>query len=336
MRSRQVFAAAFVAALVLVARPHAGAQVRTWTVIAGGLTRDGSVWSNAFHPRVVDVAVGDVVEWQFAGFHNVAFAGGGQLPPLVVTEGKGMYMNPRVAFPAGSGEYDGHGYRNSGVPPEDLGVWASLRYRYRLRFTKPGTYVYSCIVHGPAMSGVVRVHPQGTSLPRDPAAAVLQAQQEQRATLQAGQRALAQLRPEVRADGEVRVNLVGDAQRGYSLMRFTRRPLVVPRGTTVTWEVQDPFEIHTVTFVGQEKVPAFVIPQPQRSGPPKLLVNPRVAAPTPQKTYAGGGYVNSGILVPVGAPGPRSYSLRFTKSGTYTYWCPIHAPVGMKGVVVVR
>ncbi len=334
MRWHRVLAGVAVAALVLVARPQAGAQGRTWTVIVGGMTQDGSVWSNAFYPRVVDITVGDVVEWQFAGFHNVAFAGGGQLPPLVVMEGKAAYLNPPVAFPAGPAEYDGQGYRNSGVPPEDLKAWP--RFRYRLRFTKPGTYLYSCIVHGPAMSGVVRVHPQGTRLPRDPAAVVRQARQEQRATLQAGERALARLRPEVRANGEVRVNLVGDAQRGYSLMRYTRTPLVIRRGTTVTWEMRDPFEIHTVTFVGNEKVPAFVIPQPQPSGPPKLLLNPRVAAPTPHKTYGGSGYVNSGILHPVGAPGPHTYSLRFTQRGTYTYWCPIHALLGMKGVVVVR
>lgn len=269
-----------------------------------------------------------------AGFHNVALAGGGQLPPLVVAEGKAAYMNSQVAFPVGSAQYDGQGYRNSGVPSEDPKAWAG--FRYRLRFTRPGTYVYSCIVHGPATVGVVRVDPQGTKLPRDPAAALRLGRQEQRATLRAGERALARLRPEVRAGGEVRVAMVGDVRGSYSLMRFTRTPLVVRRGTTVTCEMRDPFEIHTVTFVGREKVPAFVIPQPQPSGPPKLLLNPRVAGPTPQKEYAGSGYVNSGILVPVGAPGPRSYSLRFTRSGTYTYWCPIHARVGMKGVVVVR
>ncbi|MDR7416635.1 MAG: plastocyanin/azurin family copper-binding protein [Armatimonadota bacterium] len=330
----RVLAGVAVAALVLVAGPRVGAQARTWTVIVGGMTQDGSVWSNAFHPRVVDITAGDTVEWRFEGFHNVAFAGGGQLPPLVVTEGKAAYINPQVAFPVGPAEYDGQGYRNSGVPPEDPKAWAG--YRYRLRFTRPGTYVYTCIVHGPAMSGVVRVHPEGTVLPRDPAAVLRQGRQEQRATLQAGRQALSRLRTEVRGNGEVRVSLVGNAQGGYSLMRFTRAPLVVQRGTTVTWEMRDPFEIHAVTFVGSEKVPPFVVPQPQASGPPKLLLNPRVAAPTPQKEYAGSGYVNSGILVPLGAPGPRSYSLRFIRTGTYTYWCPIHAMVGMKGTVVVR
>ncbi|MCS7173632.1 MAG: hypothetical protein N0A24_09730 [Armatimonadetes bacterium] len=29
---------------------------------AGGMTQDGGVWSNFFHPRVVDITVGDVVE----------------------------------------------------------------------------------------------------------------------------------------------------------------------------------------------------------------------------------------------------------------------------------
>ncbi|GBD28576.1 Plastocyanin [bacterium HR31] len=326
--------AAGLAVLGLVALQAPASQARTWTVVAGGLTRDGSVWSNAFHPKVVDVTVGDGVEWQFAGFHNVAFAGGGKLPPLVVTQDKSAYLNPQVAFPVGPGEYDGQGYRNSGVPPEDPRVWASRQHRYRLRFVKPGTYVYTCIVHGPAMSGVVRVHPLGTRLPRDPAGALRQGLEEQRATLQAGQRALARLRPEARA-GTVRVPMVGDGQRGYSLMRFTRTPLVVRRGTTVTWEIRDPFEIHTVTFVGAGPVPPFVVLQPQAGAPPKLLLNPKVVAPTADRVHRPG-YVNSGILVPLGASGPRSFSLRFDRTGTYTYWCPIHAMVGMKGVVVVR
>ncbi|MDR7524309.1 MAG: hypothetical protein QN188_09465, partial [Armatimonadota bacterium] len=91
--------AAGLAFLGLVALQAPASQAGTWTLVAGGLTRDGSVWSNAFHPREVDVTVGDVVEWQFAGFHNVAFAGGGKLPPLVVMEDKSAYLNPQVAFP---------------------------------------------------------------------------------------------------------------------------------------------------------------------------------------------------------------------------------------------
>lgn len=305
---------------------------RVWTVVAGGVSRDGSVWSNAFHPRVLDVTVGDVVEWRFEGFHNVAFAGRGELPPLVVKEGASTYLNPRVALPEGSGTFDGAGYRNSGVPPEDPAGMA--RFAYRLRFTEPGTYTYTCIVHGPAMSGTIRVHPVGTRLPEDPASALRRGREEQRATLGAGRAALSRLQPEVAGD-RVRVAMVGDAQAGYSIMRYTRTPLRIRRGTVVTWEVRDPFEIHTVTFVGAGPVPPFVIPQPQAGAPPKLLLNPKVVAPAGDRVHRPG-YVNSGILMPLGAPGPHTYSLRFDRAGTYTYWCPVHAAVGMKGVVVVE
>ncbi len=329
---RQLGVWAVVAALALLAAPRAGAQPRTWTVVAGGMTPDGAVWSNAFHPRVLDVTVGDTVEWRFEGFHNVAFAGGAALPGLVVMEGKSAYLNPQVAFPVGPQEYDGAGYRNSGVPPEEPKGMA--QFRYALRFTEPGVYTYSCIVHGPAMSGTIRVHPRGSTLPEDAEAALQRGRGEQRATLEAGRAALARLQP-TGAGRSVRVPLVGDAQRGYSLMRFTREPLKARRGTTVTWEMRDPFEIHTVTFVGGGPVPQFVIPQPQNGGPPKLLLNPQVVAPTQGHRHRPG-YLNSGILALLGAPGVHTYSLQFDRAGTYTYWCPIHAAMGMKGVVVVE
>jgi len=328
---RWAFLLASVAALILVAPPGVGAQSRTWTVIAGGITPDGAVWSNAFYPRVLDISVGDTVKWRFEGFHNVAFAGGGPLPPLVVMEGKSVYMNPQVAFPVGPQAYDGSGYRNSGMPPEDPKGWA--QFQYALRFTKPGVYTYSCIVHGPAMSGTIRVHPRGTRPLQDPGASLQRGRREQQATLAAGKRAWAGLRPMV-SGRTVRVSLLGDAQRGYSLMRYTRAPLVVRRGTTVTWEMRDPFEVHTVTFVGGV-VPPFVVPQPQNGGPPRLLLNPKVVVPTGERVHQPG-YVNSGILAPLGAPGVHTYSLRFDRPGTYTYWCPIHAALGMKGTIVVR
>ena len=52
---------------------------------------------------------------------------------------------------------------------------------------------------------------------------------------------------------------------------------------------------------------------------------------------AGTGYANSGVLLPPMSPqGPHTYSLTFTKPGTYTYWCVVHVPVGMRGTVVVQ
>jgi len=308
------------------------AAARTWTIVAGGATKDYGVWSNAYHPRRVEIATGDTVVWKFAGFHTVTFLGGETFPGLTVQEGDRLYLNPLVAFPAGGKTYDGAGYHNSGVPPEDPAAFGKLTYA--LTFTKPGTYYYVCVVHGPGMGGTVLVKDRVSGSPASTAA---QAVRDQEATLKAGQAALAAWKVE-RQGNTVIVPLIGDLPHGHSLLRFSRQPLVVTRGTTVMWTMRDPFEIHTVTFTSGQKPPEFVLPQPQPQGLPKLLLNPKVVAPTPQKAYDGTGYVNSGILFPAGAPGnlPHSYSLTFTKPGRYEYWCAVHAPEGMKGEVIVK
>ncbi len=318
-----------VAVLGLPAVPAQGAG-QTWVVTAGGL-RD-AVWSNAFHPRMIEVGVGDTVTWQFEGFHSVTFSSGQEPPPLTVREGDNTYFNPLIFFPAGAATYDGTGYRNSGVPPDDPTKFSTLSYS--LTFTKTGTYKYQCAVHGPAMSGTIVVKDRATATP---VSAAGQAKNEQAATMTAGQAAWAALKPESQGSAVV-VPLSGDAKAGFSIVRYTRQPLVVKSGTTVTWTMRDPFEIHTVTFLGGEKVPDFIIAQPQKQGPPKLLLNPKVGAPTSSKTYDGTGYANSGILFPVGMPGnpPRSWSVTFTKPGRYDYVCVVHLPEGMKGTVIVQ
>jgi plastocyanin len=312
--------------------PKAAQAARTWTVIAGGGTRDASVVANAFFPRTIEVAVGDTVAWKFEGFHQIAFLGGTPMPPLTVQDGNKMYVNPQVAFPAGGRRYDGMGYHNSGLPPED--PQGMMKFGYALTFTKEGTYAYVCIVHGPAMAGTVVVKARAAG---SPAAALRRARQEQAASVRAGQKAWTAWRTE-REGATVVVPLIGDARQGFSVFRFSPRPLVVPVGTTVKWVMRDPFEIHTVTFAGPGKPPLFVMPEPQPQGPPRLLINPQVAAATPHRSYDGMGFVNSGILYPPGAPPnlPKSHSLTFTKPGKYVYVCVTHADLGMYGQIIVK
>lgn len=306
---------------------------QAWTVIAGGGTKDFSVVANAFYPRSLEIATGDTVTWQFKWFHNVAFLSGGKMLPAEVEEGGKIYLNPQVAFPAGGREYSGTGYFNSGVPVGRAGEGERGKpFSYSLTFTKPGQYSYVCLIHGRSMGGTVIVKGQPKGSPASIRAAASKGEAQ---THRAGQLALAKLKVD-RMGNNVVVPLIGRVRDGYSLLRFTRRPLEVRTGTTVTWKMADPFEIHTVTFTSGQKPPLFILPQPQAQGPPKLLFNPKAAAPTKTKTYAGKGYVNSGILVPQGAPGPGSYSLTFTKAGRYEYWCIVHVPEGMKGVIVVR
>lgn len=305
---------------------------RTWTVTVGGTTRDFSVWANAFFPRKIEIATGDTVVWKFAGVHNVAFLGGEKYPALLVADGERLSFNPLVAFPAGGSTFDGTGYHNSGMSPDSPALF--VKYTYTLTFTKPGTYDYVCVVHGPGMGGTVEVSDRVSGAP---ASAAAQGARDQTASLQAGTAALAAWKPATQGS-TVAAPMLGNIARGYSLLRFSRLPLTVARGTTITWTMQDPFEVHTVTFTSGQKPPDFVLVQPQPNGPPKLLVNPKAVDVTPQKTYDGKGYVNSGLLYSTSIPGNvrRSYSLTFTTPGRYEYWCIVHVPEGMKGVIIVR
>lgn len=308
-------------AFLAMATPH------KWTVIVGGATPDTSIYANAFFPQAIEIGVGDTVTWIFEGFHNVAFLGGGATPPFAAPEGNKMYFNPVVVLPAGDKSYDGTGYHNSGVPGPDG------QLSYTLTFTKPGRYSYICAIHS-GMRGMVIVKDKARGTP---AAALKRGRAEQAATLAAGRAAFANLHVEHRGTTFV-VPLLGNSQQRYSVLRFTREPLVVPKGSTVTWTMRDTFEIHTVTFTSGEKPPPFVVPEPQASGPPKLLLNPRALTPTTTTQYDGTGYVNSGMIFPPGTPAklPSSFSLTFTTPGRYEYWCLIHADVGQRGTIIVQ
>jgi plastocyanin len=111
---------------------------------------------------------------------------------------------------------------------------------------------------------------------------------------------------------------------------------------TVKWKF---FGFHTVYFPkqGQGNVP-LVIPDPTRqytnvldpagapfwfNGQNQLIGNPAAAFPAGGKTETGAKATNSGFPTSE----KFSYSLKFTKSGTFTYYCTIHP--GMKGKVKV-
>jgi plastocyanin len=339
-RMRRLLAGGLVAAVALApvavpTRPARAGTGRTWTVIAGGAASGMAVVAQGFFPRTLEVAVGDSVSWRFEGwgFHTVTFLGGEQAPKTTVPEGEKVYLNPRVFFPAGEKTFDGTGYHNSGAPPEDPKAWP--RFHYALTFTTPGTYDYVCLIH-PGMSGRIVVKELVTE---SPAAALARGRQEQRAALQAGLAAWARFRPE-RKDGSVVLPLPGDTAGRWSIFRFSRQPVVIRRGTTVTWEMRDPFEIHAVTFMGRmramHKHEEFVLVQPQAQGAPRLQINPKIAVPTKVTAYDGEEYANSGILFPPGAPGPHSFALTFTKPGRYEYFCAVHDLYGMRGVIIVK
>jgi plastocyanin len=115
-------------------------------------------------------------------------------------------------------------------------------------------------------------------------------------------------------------------------------------GDSVSWSING---FHTVSFLatGQTPGPPFVpavgnLVSGQLdaastpfwfNGQPKQIINPETAFPSGGKTYNGSGYLNSGTPNPGGPPAP--FVVKFTKAGTYAFFCLIHP--GMKGVVKV-
>jgi plastocyanin len=320
----------FAASLLLFAGASSAARAATtnWTVIVGGQTPDISIYANGFFPRELTVHTGDTVTFQFAGFQNVTFLSGAAPPPFAIKDGNGYDGNPKVFFPAGASTYDGTGFHNSGVPSSDK------PFTYALTFTKPGHYEYGCTLH-PGMIGIINV--VDGAVTETPEAALARGKAEQAATLAAGTKAYDSLNPQTTGSNVV-VTLVGDRQERYSVLRFTHDPLVISAGTTVTWTVNDPFEVHTVTFASVAQLPQFITPQPQPGGLPKILLSAAALAPTSTRTYDGTGWVNSGLLAAPGAPSnaPSSFSLTFTKPGRYVYWCLVHDEAHQEGIIIVK
>jgi plastocyanin len=327
-----------IAVLIISIHPARLHAKQTWTVTAGATTKDFAVVANTFQPRIIEVAVGDTVTWKFRETHTVSFMSGRSPLDLwfnaFLKEGDRLVANPQVFFPVGERTHDGRSFHNSGIP--SLEMAGLLQFRYSLTFTNTGTFDYICLLHGPTMSGRVIVKDRVTV---NPAAVEKRAQTERAQVLRAGQAVWARLSPKRQGSTTI-VTLIGDPNLGYSIYRFTREPLVIARGSTVTWQMRDPEEIHTVTFTSGQSPPEVIVPEKQKQGPPKLVIPARVVNRTETTTYDGTGFVHSGILYPPNVfPGdpPTSFSLTFTRPGQYTYQCLIHDdPEGMRGTIIVR
>lgn len=106
----------------------------------------------------------------------------------------------------------------------------------------------------------------------------------------------------------------GDGETGYAVNMFLPESVYIRAGDTITWDfVWD--EPHTVSFG-------------EPTGDPTVPTNPGAAV----VDYDGTGFVSSGFL-PEEAP-PASFSIKFTKEGTYDYFCAIHPQ--MTGKVFVQ
>ena len=283
----------------------------TWTVQAGGSSQNEALQALQFYPASVTIDAGDSITWQYpAGEpHTVTFLGPQASPPPP--------NDPSVPAPAGGSTYDGSTYTSSG--------FMLLGKSYTLKFTKPGTYKYYCLIHG-EMAGTVVVQAAGTPYPKDPSQVSGDISAAVSTDLATASNAVTQF-PYTSGGAHLAVGISQGLGAGpltvASVMRFLDGPsltdtsVTVATGSTVTWTNLDSNNPHTVT------IPAA------GAGEPNM---PPFSPPSGGSTYDGSTLINSGPLF-----GGQSFSVTFTKPGTYTYYCLFHDDTeNMIGTVVVQ
>ncbi len=287
------------------------APALTWHVIAGDQDPTEAFQALPFYPATITVDAGDTVKWTFpAGEpHTVSFPlpGATPVPPSDST----------AQSPQGGTSYDGSAYVSSGF----LGDNAT----YTLTFPKPGTYTYYSLPQAPLATGKVIVQAKGAAYPQAQSAIDTLALSNITSDITAAQNSLSLFPypPDgVQVAAGMAAGLATGAPVNGTVMRFVTAPtetmgvVNVAVGTTVVWTNQANNVPHNVYFppVGQTPPP----------GPPGIPGSPAT-------TYDGTAVANS----PVMGPG-QSYSLTFTKAGTYKYYCLFHDDEGMVGTVIVH
>jgi plastocyanin len=308
----------------------ASAVPQTRIILVGG--GGSGVAANDFFPDEITINKGDTITFTnpYEEMHTVTFVP--QLPdPLPVPDliianpsGPGQIFNP-LAFNATNAagavtDLDPHTYFNSGFLAKGDSTDVS--------FNVAGSYTFLCLFH-PGMEINVDVAPQPVTIDSQDDIDALGVTQRDR-FIGAGTAiaAAATLNRVTDSSGASTWGLAVGATRGQTdVMQFLpSAPLNISTGDTVKWtsSTQTP---HTVTF-GTPVNPIAAI-----GG--YTGISAAAALPNGGPTYSGGD-ANSGLLDSTGQlPGGSSYSLTFTKPGTYTYLCLLHSDQGMAGTIVV-
>lgn len=284
---------------------------QTWNVAMGGSQLAESIQALDFYPGSITVHAGDTVTWSNTTSipHTVSIPQAGQTPP----------PGPPNPAPVGGSVFDNSAYISSG--------FITKGKTYSVMFPRPGTYAYYCVVHRPEMSGTIVVLPAGAALPMSASQYAAAASADLATDLQAGVASI-QLFPFTPGGTHVAAGispgLPGTKPSQSTVMRYlddtntSSNNVTVPVGTTVTWTNQSNNVPHTITFP--------VLGQSPPGGSPDQV------PPSGGSTYDGSVLTNSGVIPP-----GKSYSLTFTKAGTYTYYCLFHdGPTGMIGTVTVQ
>ncbi len=281
---------------------------------------------NAFLPQNLTVRTGTTVTWQFDWYE----------PHMIVLDNGLTNADLTGPEPAvDESPFDFNGYRKyvySGLiigDPDDPPTFA-------IKFEKSGTYKILCLIH-PGMTGTVTVADDGgvdTQSAADGRAtqeyANLIAPLKAAATAAAKKPQKVTTQPDGSKVHEVDMlpAVAGPNGTNNFVQQYVPETATIAVGDSVKWVNDTPDNIHTVTFSWQNG--GF---DPNTTD---LTTLPPVT-PTANTFDGSTEYINSGILASTPEDHSHaSFTLKFTKIGTYAYVCLLHLPEGMTGRVNVE
>ena len=319
---------------------QAAYAAETWDIQVSG-DPAWAITSYAFWPATLAIHAGDTVRWSFfsgVDRHTVTFTpDGAALAKYLPGPVDGEYTFGPAWYPAGpavpDGIFDAGRVMSSGVI---FGVDPPV---YSLTFSTEGVFTYACQIH-PGMQGTITVLSGSAALTENP----MQARQRGLAALDGSVAAL-QSRITAAATGDERAQEGVAAPRaeepavhavlaglsdsaGAGALAYFPAALTVRRGDVVRWTNGNDFTEHTITLPSGMRPPDY--PAVGRSGVPFLMLEAGVGRPSGEGSYAGQGYLNSGLLQP-----RASFELTVdAPPGTYQYVCLLHREQ-MRGTITV-
>ncbi|HXG75586.1 MAG TPA: hypothetical protein VNJ53_03360 [Gaiellaceae bacterium] len=340
-----------------------GSQPAAWTVHVGeqGKPPAGTpkqVFLNQFFPGRLTVNAGDRVTFSSIGFHTVSYLGGKRIPNFVVPPRGKVYEG--VADSAGQPfffdgqqkfEYNPAFFAPSGPKaitrgaPASSGVIAAQNPRKPVTatFTFPqvGTFKLLCLVHPPDMSMTVVVKPRGAAVPAaEDVAAQAKAQTD---AAWAKGKALAARKPPANT---VLMGVDGAKAAGgrTTLLDFVPNVSRVKAGTTVTFRVAAPTEVHNAAFGPLKYLEALMkktdlFPMgpnaPNQVTPFFIYGSDEPGTPYDGKAAHGNGFYATPLGDGIKGGLPNAYRVTFANPGKYHFVCLLHGP-DMAADIVVR
>lgn len=349
MRARPLLLCITVLAALVFAGQASAANYSVWAgpgfLKAAPAGVPESADANLFFPRRLEVHVGDKVTFKSDGFHTATYLGTHKATEFSVFApapdksaysgiadfaGSPFYFNglPKFAFNIPALAPIGSKVIRGGAEVQSSGVLDKKGYTFR--FTKPGDYVFTCLIHSMMKVHVV-VKPK-TGHVQSPTRTLKATAAELNSAV-----ATAKQLDKVAPPANTVYAGVGKQVPGGSieLMAFKPQKLRVKVGTTVTFQLNSPMEIHNMVFgpanylqSSFETLDLF----PQGPGQPNQVWPFFFYGSDPAQsggysysgTNHGNGFLATPLLGPVGSPLPQTFKITFTKPGVFKYICGVH------------